>query len=73
MAAFLKQSEIPLDKILVFHDEVEIPLGTLRIKIGGGDAGHNGLKSIRAVIGSGEVLRFRMGVASSRRRMLVLR
>ncbi len=62
VAAFLKHSEIALENILVFHDEVEIPLGTLRIKIGGGDAGHNGLKSIREVTGTGEFCRFRMGV-----------
>jgi len=65
VSAFLKNSEIPFENILVFHDEVEIPMGTLRIKLGGGDAGHNGLKSIRESIGSGEFYRFRMGVGRS--------
>lgn len=62
VAAFLRHAEITPDKILVFHDEIEIPFGTLRIKLGGGDAGHNGLKSIRDSIGTGEFYRFRMGV-----------
>lgn len=62
VSAFLRNTEVSPDKILVFHDEVEIPNGSLRIKLGGGDAGHNGLKSIRDSIGTGEFYRFRMGV-----------
>jgi PTH1 family peptidyl-tRNA hydrolase len=62
VAAFLRNSSVTLDQVLVFHDEVEIPMGTLRIKLGGGDAGHNGLKSMRELLGSGEFYRFRMGV-----------
>lgn len=62
VAAFLRNSDISPDRILVFHDETEIPAGSLRIKLGGGDAGHNGLKSIRDSIGTGEFYRFRMGV-----------
>ncbi|MEZ4814220.1 MAG: aminoacyl-tRNA hydrolase [Bdellovibrionota bacterium] len=62
VAAVLRNTEITPDKILVFHDEVEIPAGDLRIKMGGGDAGHNGLKSIRDSIGTGDFYRFRMGV-----------
>ncbi len=62
VAAFLRNTEITPDKILVFHDEIEIPNGTLRIKLGGGDAGHNGLKSLRDSLGTGEFYRFRMGV-----------
>jgi PTH1 family peptidyl-tRNA hydrolase len=62
VTAFLRNNEITPDRILVFHDEVEIPSGSLRIKLGGGDAGHNGLKSIRDNLGTGEFYRFRMGV-----------
>jgi PTH1 family peptidyl-tRNA hydrolase len=53
----LKESEL-----IVFHDEVDIPFKQLRIKKGGGDAGHNGLKDIRRVLGHGDYIRFRIGV-----------
>ncbi len=49
-------------ELIVCHDEVDIDFGKLRVKKGGGDAGHNGLKSIRKEIGSGEFYRIRMGV-----------
>ena len=62
VAAFLKNSQINADNIVVVHDEVEIPFGSLRFKKGGGDAGHNGLKSIRDSLGTGEFYRLRMGV-----------
>lgn len=48
--------------LIVAHDEVDIPSGELRVKKGGGDAGHNGLKSIRAQLGHGDYLRLRLGV-----------
>lgn len=48
--------------LLVFHDEVDIPPMQLRLKMGGGDAGHNGLKSIRQHLGHGDFYRLRMGV-----------
>ena len=49
-------------EILVVHDEVDIPYGAIRIKEGGGDAGHNGLKSVTQHLGSSEYLRLRLGV-----------
>ncbi len=48
--------------LIVWHDEVDIPFGQVRVKMGGGDAGHNGLKSIRSVLGHGDFYRVRMGV-----------
>lgn len=62
VAAFLKHSKLGIDNILVAHDEVEIPLGDVRLKKGGSDAGHNGLKSLRESLGSGEFYRLRIGV-----------
>ncbi|NCN40861.1 aminoacyl-tRNA hydrolase [bacterium] len=53
----LKEAEL-----IVLHDEVDIEFGKIRVKKGGGDAGHNGLKSIRSEIGSGDYYRIRMGV-----------
>lgn len=51
--------EVPLT---VCHDEVDVDFGKIRVKKGGGDAGHNGLKSIRSEIGTGDYFRIRMGV-----------
>lgn len=49
-------------QLVVVHDEIDIPLGALRIKYGGGDNGHNGLKSIRKSLGTGDYYRVRVGV-----------
>jgi PTH1 family peptidyl-tRNA hydrolase len=53
--------KMPLDGIAVFHDEIELPPAKLRVKIGGGIAGHNGLRSISAHVGN-DYKRVRMGV-----------
>ena len=54
--------KVPTDRIVVVHDELDIPYGTLRLKLGGGDNGHNGLRSITSAIGSKDYLRVRVGV-----------
>lgn len=54
--------KVPLDRLVVVHDELDIPFGALRLKMGGGDNGHNGLKSIRRSAGSGDFLRVRFGI-----------
>jgi PTH1 family peptidyl-tRNA hydrolase len=51
-----------LDHVLVVHDEIDIRFGEIRVRLGGGLAGHNGLKSIRAGLGSTEFGRVRVGV-----------
>jgi len=51
-----------IEDLLVIHDDVELPLGTLRIKQGGGHGGHNGLRSIIQVTGSNAFMRIRLGV-----------
>ena len=48
--------------IIAIHDELDIDFGTLRIKLGGGDNGHNGLKSMRASLGTGDFYRVRAGI-----------
>lgn len=48
--------------LIVVHDEIEIPFGTLRVKVGGGHGGHNGLRSVNAVLGTGDYARLRVGV-----------
>ena len=50
------------DNLVVIHDEIDLDFGRLRVKFGGGDNGHNGLKSLRQSLGTGEFYRVRVGV-----------
>jgi PTH1 family peptidyl-tRNA hydrolase len=50
------------DRILVIHDEIDLPFGEIRSRLGGGLAGHNGLKSVRAALGTPDFQRIRIGV-----------
>ena len=52
----------PLERIVVVHDELDLPYGGLRLKLGGGDNGHNGLRSVRRSLGSGDFNRVRFGI-----------
>jgi peptidyl-tRNA hydrolase, PTH1 family len=54
--------KVPAESIVVVHDELDIPYGTLRLKLGGGDNGHNGLKSITKSIGTRDYYRVRVGI-----------
>jgi PTH1 family peptidyl-tRNA hydrolase len=54
--------KVPAERIVVVHDELDIPYGALRLKRGGGDNGHNGLRSITRSIGSPDYLRVRCGI-----------
>ena len=54
--------KVPLDHVLVIHDEIDLPFGQLQLRTGGGLAGHNGLKSIKRELGSPEFARLRVGV-----------
>ena len=54
--------KVPVDRIVVVHDELDIPAGTLRLKAGGGDNGHNGLRSLTTSLGSKDYLRVRIGI-----------
>jgi len=54
--------KLELDRILVVHDEIDLAFGDIRVKEGGGLAGHNGLKSLKRGLGSGEFTRVRVGV-----------
>jgi PTH1 family peptidyl-tRNA hydrolase len=51
-----------LDRVLVIHDEIDLPFGDIRSRVGGGLAGHNGLKSVRRELGSPDFARVRIGV-----------
>jgi PTH1 family peptidyl-tRNA hydrolase len=50
------------DRILVLHDEIDLPFGDIRVRLGGGLAGHNGLKSLKAALGTADFHRVRIGV-----------
>jgi len=53
---------LELDRVLVLHDEIDLPFGEVRVRLGGGLAGHNGLKSLKRELGSAEFWRVRVGV-----------
>jgi peptidyl-tRNA hydrolase, PTH1 family len=54
--------KVPLDQVIVVYDEIDLPFGEIRVKLGGGTAGHNGMKSMRAGLGSPDFRRVRVGV-----------
>jgi PTH1 family peptidyl-tRNA hydrolase len=54
--------KVPLDRVVVVHDELDLPFGSLRLKRGGGDGGHNGLRSITTALGGPDYLRVRVGI-----------
>lgn len=54
--------KVPVGRIIIVHDELDIPFGTLRVKVGGGDAGHNGLRSITQQVGGAGYCRVRVGI-----------
>lgn len=61
---YLQKEKIPLQNLLVITDDVALPLGTLRLRPKGSDGGHNGLKNINEVLGSGNYSRLRFGIGN---------
>ncbi|PSL04713.1 peptidyl-tRNA hydrolase [Haloactinopolyspora alba] len=59
LAAFYS---VPPERLLIAHDELDLPFGAVRLKRGGGDNGHNGLRSVRSAVGSGDYCRLRIGI-----------
>jgi peptidyl-tRNA hydrolase, PTH1 family len=62
VAALVKFYKLPVERVIAVHDELDLPFETMRIKLGGGDNGHNGLRSLRQSLGSGEFHRVRLGI-----------
>ncbi len=58
-----RRYRVELDHVLALHDEIDLPFGDLRPRLGGGLAGHNGLKSLKAELGSPDFGRLRIGVS----------
>jgi len=69
VAALRTFYKVPADRIVVIHDELDIPFGTIRLKQGGGDNGHNGLRSVTAALGTRDYLRVRIGIGRPPGRM----
>lgn len=61
-AGLARKHHVDPSRVIAVHDEIEIPPGELRIKLGGGSAGHNGLKSLTSALRSPDYLRVRVGV-----------
>jgi peptidyl-tRNA hydrolase, PTH1 family len=54
--------KVPMERIVVVHDELDLPFGSIRLKRGGGDGGHNGLRSVTKSLGGPGYLRTRFGI-----------
>jgi PTH1 family peptidyl-tRNA hydrolase len=61
--------KIPPERVVVLHDELDIPFGVIRLKLGGGDSGHNGLRSVTAALGTRDYYRARFGIGRPPGRM----
>lgn len=62
VSAVLRYYGLGPERLIVIHDELDLPYGSLRTKLGGGDNGHNGLRSVRRSLGTGDFFRVRLGV-----------
>ena len=62
VAGLSQYFDIPADRVIALHDELDIPFSAIRVKFGGGDNGHNGLKSITQSLGTANYYRIRLGI-----------
>jgi PTH1 family peptidyl-tRNA hydrolase len=62
VTALARFYKVPVERIVAVHDELDIPFDTMRVKFGGGDNGHNGLRSMRKSLASGDFFRVRVGI-----------
>jgi PTH1 family peptidyl-tRNA hydrolase len=69
VAAVRSFFDVPVDHVVVIHDELDVDFGAIRVKQGGGDGGHNGLRSITRSLGSNAYLRVRFGIGRPPGRM----
>ena len=69
VTALMKFFSVEVDRLLVVHDELDIPAGDVRLKKGGGEGGHNGLRSISSALGTKDYLRVRVGIGRPPGRM----
>ncbi len=69
VAGLVRFFSIPPENLVVVHDELDIPFGALRLKRGGGEGGHNGLRDITKALGTKEYVRVRVGIGRPPGRM----
>jgi PTH1 family peptidyl-tRNA hydrolase len=69
VAALRDYYRLPVGRIVVLHDELDLPFGTIRLKLGGGDNGHNGLRSVTAALRTPDYHRLRFGIGRPPGRM----
>jgi PTH1 family peptidyl-tRNA hydrolase len=62
VAGLLKYYSVPVEDLVVVHDELDLEFGVVRLKRGGGEGGHNGLRSVSSSLGSKDYLRVRLGI-----------
>ncbi|PRI10632.1 aminoacyl-tRNA hydrolase [Leucobacter massiliensis] len=62
VSALAKYFDVPAERIVVIHDELDLPFDTLKLKLGGGHGGHNGLRDIAKALGTPAFLRVRVGI-----------
>jgi PTH1 family peptidyl-tRNA hydrolase len=62
VARLLAFYRLPVERLVVVHDELDLPFDVVRVKVGGGTGGHNGVRSVMASVGSGDFLRVRLGI-----------
>jgi PTH1 family peptidyl-tRNA hydrolase len=69
VAGLCRYYRVPADRLVVIHDELDLPFGTVRLKLGGGDNGHNGLRAVTSSLGTREYYRIRFGIGRPPGRM----
>ena len=69
VAPLVRYFKVPLERLLVIHDDMDLPLGTLRMRPSGGSAGHNGMLSIFDKLGTNAIPRLRVGIGRPPGRM----
>ena len=69
LAALVKFYKLSPERVVVTHDELDIPFGAVRLKLGGGDNGHNGLRSVTSALGTRDYYRVRFGIGRPPGRM----
>ncbi len=62
VGAIIRYTHVAVTDLIILHDELDLPLGAVRVKLGGGHGGHNGLRSIIEHLGSADFIRVRVGV-----------
>lgn len=69
VAALLAFYKLSAERLVVIHDELDLPFGVVRLKLGGGDNGHNGLRSVTSALGTRDYYRVRFGIGRPPGRM----